>query len=174
MLMKDYPRDIQEFVRERSKLLYNPKYGIDAQFLFTAQPEGADFWHEVSKGNLDVFYEKYPKKEECPKERLLKLNQDCNWTTFYSGNFMDEFLGFPNLNDIEVKEPEIVSDSIVNKVIESFKERSNVGIKKYGVTLDRKDLSPLEWINHFQQELQDGILYAEKLKEYFKDEERNK
>jgi len=174
MLMNEYPKDIQDFVKKRSGLLYNPKYGIDAQFLFTVQPEGADFWHEVSKGNLDVFYEKYTKKEECPKERLLKLNQDCNWTTFYSGNFMDEFLGFPNLNEIEVKEPEVVSDSIVDKVIESFKERSNVGFKKYGTNLDRKDLSPLEWINHFQQELQDGILYAEKLKEYFKDEEGNK
>ena len=173
MLMKDYPRDIQEFVKKRTKV-YNPNYGISGQFLFTAQPEGEDFWHGVSKGNLEVFYSKYPKKEESVEERLIKLNEDCNWTTFYSGNFMDEFLNFPNLNDIEVKEPEFVSDSIVNKVIESFKERSNVGIKKYGVTLDRKDLSPLEWINHFQQELQDGILYAEKLKEYFKDEERNK
>jgi hypothetical protein len=57
-------------------------------------------------------------------------------------------------------------DSIVNSVIQSFKERSEVGFKKYGTNLDRKDLSALEWINHFQQELQDGILYAEKLKSY--------
>lgn len=84
------------------------------------------------------------------------------------------FLTFDALDDIEVYEPEIV-DPIVEKVIDSFRERSNVGIKKYGVTLSREDLSPLEWINHFQQELQDAILYAEKLKEYFKyNEKRNK
>ena len=55
-------------------------------------------------------------------------------------------------------------DSIVNNVIESFKERSNAGFKKYGTNLDRKDLSPLEWLKHLQEELQDAILYTERLK----------
>lgn len=59
-------------------------------------------------------------------------------------------------------------DTIVEAVINQFKERSNVGINKYGVTLDRTDLTRLEWINHAQQEAMDMILYLEKLKTYEK------
>ncbi len=55
-------------------------------------------------------------------------------------------------------------DSIVNKVIGSFIERSNLGYKKYGTTLDRNDLSVLDWIQHAQEEHMDAILYLEKLK----------
>ena len=55
-------------------------------------------------------------------------------------------------------------DSIVQSVIKKFQERSELGIKKYGVTLDRTDLEPLDWIQHAQEELMDGILYLEKLK----------
>jgi hypothetical protein len=55
-------------------------------------------------------------------------------------------------------------DSIVQAVIRKFQERSDVGVKKYGVTLDRTDLKVLDWIQHAQEELMDGILYLEKLK----------
>ncbi len=55
-------------------------------------------------------------------------------------------------------------DSIVNSVVQKFLSRSDVGIKKYGTTLDRNDLSTIDWINHAQEELMDGILYLEKLK----------
>ena len=61
----------------------------------------------------------------------------------------------------EYKKP----DTIVESVINQFKKRSEVGIKKYGVTLDRDDLSAADWILHTQQELMDGILYLEKLKQ---------
>jgi hypothetical protein len=57
-----------------------------------------------------------------------------------------------------------VTDFIVESVIDQFKDRSNVGIKKYGVTLDRDDLTMLEWLIHLQQELMDATLYIEKLK----------
>ena len=59
-----------------------------------------------------------------------------------------------------------MKDTIVESVIEQFKQRSEVGIKKYGVTLDRKDLTPLDWMNHLQQELMDATLYIEKLKTF--------
>jgi len=58
-------------------------------------------------------------------------------------------------------------DSIVESVISQFKQRREVGIAKYGVTLDRKDLSTLDWINHAQQESMDFCLYLEKLKQEF-------
>jgi hypothetical protein len=68
---------------------------------------------------------------------------------------------------IEFKK-ENMKDTIVEAVINQFKERSSVGINKYGVTLDRTDLTRLEWINHAQQEAMDMILYLEKLKTYEK------
>jgi hypothetical protein len=57
-----------------------------------------------------------------------------------------------------------MSDSIVNSVVKKFLSRSEIGIKKYGTTLDRDDLSTVDWITHAQEELMDGILYLEKLK----------
>jgi hypothetical protein len=67
-------------------------------------------------------------------------------------------------NDYKKYFEEIKPDSIVESVINQFKERSKVGIEKYGVTLDRKDLNFLDWVNHAQQEAMDFILYLEKLK----------
>ena len=59
------------------------------------------------------------------------------------------------------------TDTIVDSIIKKFKQRSEVGKEKYGTTLDRTDLKPLDWIQHAQEELMDGILYLEKLKTYF-------
>ena len=62
-----------------------------------------------------------------------------------------------------------MKDSVVESVIEQFKQRSEVGKVKYGITLDRTDLTRLEWLNHAQQEAMDMILYLEKLKQYDKE-----
>jgi len=56
-------------------------------------------------------------------------------------------------------------DSVVTAVISSFKSRADFGFKKYGTNLDRKDLKPLDWIQHTQEELMDAILYLEKMKQ---------
>lgn len=56
------------------------------------------------------------------------------------------------------------NDSVVNSIINQFAERSRVGYKKYGTTLDRTDLSLLDWVQHAQEEMMDGILYLEKIK----------
>jgi len=55
-------------------------------------------------------------------------------------------------------------DKIVDAVIRKFLERSAVGQKKYGVTLERTDLKMLDWITHTQEELMDAMLYLERLK----------
>ena len=58
-------------------------------------------------------------------------------------------------------------DTIVESVVKKFQDRSKLGIKKYGTTLDRKDINLDGWAEHLQQELMDGILYLERLrKEY--------
>ena len=54
-------------------------------------------------------------------------------------------------------------DSIVKSVRDKYQERSDVGKLKYGKTLDRKDLTMKEWLNHLQEELMDATLYIEKL-----------
>jgi hypothetical protein len=55
-------------------------------------------------------------------------------------------------------------DPIVKSVIEKYQERSEVGQKKYGVTLERDDLNLVQWMNHLQEELMDATLYIQKLK----------
>ena len=57
------------------------------------------------------------------------------------------------------------TDSVVRAVVLKFLQRSAVGVTKYGVTLDRTDLGAGDWIQHAQEELMDGILYLEKLKQ---------
>ena len=58
-----------------------------------------------------------------------------------------------------------VPDSIVDSILNKFVDRAEMGFNKYNNTLDRKDLSRVEWINHAQEELMDGILYLERLKQ---------
>lgn len=41
-----------------------------------------------------------------------------------------------------------IEDKIVLRVLARFNERSQVGINKYNTTLERTDLSTLEWLNH--------------------------
>jgi len=54
------------------------------------------------------------------------------------------------------------NDSIVESVVAQFKKRSEVGFKKYGVTLDRKDLSLRDWLQHAKEEAMDLVNYLEK------------
>ena len=58
-----------------------------------------------------------------------------------------------------------MKDSIVESVINKYRERSEKGIETYGTTLDRNDLSRLDWLNHLQEELMDAVNYIEKLKQ---------
>ena len=63
-------------------------------------------------------------------------------------------------------------DSIVTSIIKQFEERSIAGKTKYGTDLDRTDLSLLEWIEHAKQEHMDAILYLEKIKQQFLQENK--
>jgi hypothetical protein len=56
-------------------------------------------------------------------------------------------------------------DSVVTTIIEQFTSRAKMGKAKYGVDLDRTDLSLVEWIEHAKQEHMDAILYLEKIKQ---------
>ena len=56
------------------------------------------------------------------------------------------------------------TDKYVQAVKEKFEERSQTGIRKYNTTLEREDLSLLDWLTHLQEELMDATLYVERLK----------
>jgi len=58
-----------------------------------------------------------------------------------------------------------IQDPILLRVLAKYYERSETGIKKYGRTLDRDDLSFINWLTHLQEELMDATLYIEKLKD---------
>ena len=64
------------------------------------------------------------------------------------------------------------TDSVVFSVIEQFKQRADLGMKKYGTNMDRTDLSILEWIQHAQEEHMDAILYLEKMKQNEQDRQK--
>jgi hypothetical protein len=74
-------------------------------------------------------------------------------------------------NTKKEKHPQL--DSVVSSVIESFKERSELGQKKYGKNLDRNDLGLLDWIRHAQEEHMDAILYLEKIKQMMSGKNKN-
>ena len=67
---------------------------------------------------------------------------------------------------VEDKNGELVQlDSVVSSVLNQFTTRALMGKAKYGVDLDRTDLTLLEWIEHAKQEHMDAILYLEKIKQ---------
>jgi hypothetical protein len=74
-------------------------------------------------------------------------------------------LGGVDVDSLQVNEPQVVKlDPIVESVVNQLRDRSEVGIKKYGTTLDDNNLSIKEWIEHAKQEAMDFVLYLEKLK----------
>lgn len=57
-----------------------------------------------------------------------------------------------------------VTDKVVLSVMAKFAERSATGLRKYGTTLDREDLTLEQWINHLLEELMDATLYLTRIK----------
>lgn len=76
----------------------------------------------------------------------------------------DEYSWVNNgLQNVPVKK----TDIIVKSVIDKYQQRSEVGIKKYGTTLeDNKDGIEI-FLTHLQEEMMDATLYIEKLKRKF-------
>jgi len=56
-----------------------------------------------------------------------------------------------------------MSDKHVEAVIAKHRERAAKGLSKYGVTTERTDLTPLEWMQHAQEEALDFAVYLERM-----------
>ena len=54
-----------------------------------------------------------------------------------------------------------MKDSIVASVIGQFILRSEVGVKKYGKTLEENNSD--DFLQHLKEELMDAVLYIEKI-----------
>lgn len=52
-----------------------------------------------------------------------------------------------------------IEDRVCRKIL----ERSKVGESKYGTTMERTDLSRLDWLIHAQEEAMDLAVYLQKL-----------
>jgi hypothetical protein len=112
------------------------------------------------------------KISELPKKirkKALKYQNNDSDILIDAFNWLNTKEGWEYWNKWHFKE--VKNDTIVESVIEQFKQRSEAGINKYGVTLDREDLNALEWLQHLQEELMDATLYVQKLKEKLNDKE---
>ena len=54
-----------------------------------------------------------------------------------------------------------MKDEIVKQVLDKFQSRSDVGVRKYGTTLETNNTD--DFLNHLQEELMDATLYIQKL-----------
>jgi len=61
--------------------------------------------------------------------------------------------------------------TILDSIVKEFTIREQRGVDKYKTTMDRKDLSKLEWLQHLKEELMDAVLYVEKIITLLKGEE---
>lgn len=86
----------------------------------------------------------------------LKEENKCGFP-FRRVEHKDDFIYSPEMRYVN---PEI--DMIVQEVRKDLLNRSEVGIKKYGVTLDRKDLGLKEWLEHAYCECLDQALYLKR------------
>jgi hypothetical protein len=147
--------------------------------------EGIDYWEMVNEGKFlnaenylrekngdDMSEELFEVEKRKKRDRMIELIEDAHWNTEASKSneynnfsfFFDEILDI-NVNEVEVvpyKEELEVVDPIVEAVREKLKQRSSIGIKKYGTTLAENNTD--DFLNHLQEELMDAILYIEKLK----------
>ena len=61
------------------------------------------------------------------------------------------------------------TDSVVDSVIDQNVKRALMGQNKYGQTLDRTDLSVLDYLQHAKEEAMDLALYLEKIIQLLKE-----
>ena len=55
--------------------------------------------------------------------------------------------------------------STPDTIIAMIRERSERGLAKYGVTVDRTDLTFQDWVRHAQEEMLDGAQYLQRIAE---------
>jgi hypothetical protein len=62
-----------------------------------------------------------------------------------------------------------VTDKYVLGAVEEMLNRSVIGTQKYGTTLERTDLTFLDWTQHLKEELMDAVNYLQRLQSFKKE-----
>lgn len=124
------------------------------------------------------------------KFKLLLKNKKGMWTEIYDDpkeydfkvyfqNMIDRFneceegkygamadlIELVGIDEILETNTESASPQIVeceDAVIEKICQRREMGRKKYGTTMERTDLSKLQWLQHAQEEAMDLAIYLER------------
>lgn len=65
-----------------------------------------------------------------------------------------------------------MNSKILESVIADYLAREQLGLQRYGTTVDRTDLSAADWLKHLREELMDATLYAAALEAQAKRTER--
>jgi len=65
-------------------------------------------------------------------------------------------------------------DKLVQRVLNGMAERSEKGVLKYGNTMETSKKSLISWISHAQEELLDGVIYLEKVKDIISSKKEGK
>ena len=53
----------------------------------------------------------------------------------------------------------ITRSDILDRLVRKFEDREKKGVVKYNTTMDRGDLTTLEWMTHLEEEMMDALLY---------------
>lgn len=88
-------------------------------------------------------------------------SRDSNYEDYYEKMWTKNTTQDPNQVNLE-------TDIVVQEVKELYEKRSQVGINKYGTTLENSTQDTLEFIQHLQEELMDATLYLQKIKHLIK------
>lgn len=59
----------------------------------------------------------------------------------------------------------MLSDPVIESLIDDYRSRAQRGQEKYGTTLARTDLNFWDWLEHLRQELMDGSAYATRIQQ---------
>lgn len=94
MKIKDLPLEIQELVKQRvfeedgNYNDFKPESTINMVMSWGETPEGHAFWSEIDSGNIEYFYNLYPKKVKAK----AKLNSPIysNGKSIYYGSIKDK------------------------------------------------------------------------------------
>ena len=63
--------------------------------------------------------------------------------------------------------------STTEKIVTMLRDRSKVGLEKYGVSIDRNDLAFNEWCQHAIEEMLDGAQYLQRAMDVYNEADKS-
>tara|TARA_A100001391_G_scaffold77244_1_gene49897 strand:+ start:29 stop:262 length:234 start_codon:yes stop_codon:yes gene_type:complete len=72
-------------------------------------------------------------------------------------------VGFVYSHSKESTEGVVLMSRIEDEVCKKIQDRAAVGLRKYGVTMERTDFSKKDWLTYLQEELMDAVVYVQRL-----------